>query len=85
MSKARVKLIDPQSAVGEIREIYDDIERVRGKGKIAPIFMALANVPEYLKAHWEYNRADKRTGSRITNRTKEMISIVVSVALGCRG
>ena len=79
----RIKLVDPEKATGELGEIYDEIEKVRGKGKITPVFMALANAPEYLKAHWMYNVADK-TKHRISIKTKEMISAAVSVVLGCK-
>ena len=79
----RIKLVDPEKATEEVREIFDDIERVRGKGKITPVFMALANAPEYLKAHWIYNVADK-TEHKISIKMKEMISVAVSVAVGCK-
>ena len=79
----RIKLVDPERATGELRELFDDIERVRGKGKITPVFTALANAPEYLKAHWMYNVADK-TVHKISIKMKEMISVAVSVAVGCK-
>ncbi len=79
----RIKLADPAKATGELREIFDEIERVRGKGKITPVFRALGNAPEYLRAHWMYNVADK-TMHNISIKMKEMISVAVSVALGCK-
>jgi len=79
----RIKLTDPEKTTGELREIFEDIERVRGKGKITPVFRALGNAPEYLRAHWLYNVADK-TNHRISIKMKEMISVAVSVALGCK-
>ncbi len=79
----RIKLVDPEQATGELREIFDDIERARGKGKITSVFTALAKAPEYLKAHWMYNVADK-TVHKISIEMKEMISVAVSVAVGCK-
>lgn len=79
----RIKLADPEKSSGELREIFEEIERVRGKGKITPVFKALGNAPEYLRAHWLYNVADK-TKHNISGKMKEMISAAVSVVLGCK-
>lgn len=79
----RIKLVDPEKTTGELREIFDEIEQVRGKGKITPVFKALGNASEYLRAHWMYNVADK-TKHKISIKMKEMISVAVSVALGCK-
>jgi uncharacterized peroxidase-related enzyme len=80
----RIKLIDSNEASDRARQVFKEIEEIRGEGKVSVPFRALANVPEYLRAHWEYTKANKREGSRVTNKTKEMISVVVSVALGCK-
>lgn len=79
----RIKVVDPEKATGELRKIFDDIERVRGKGKITAVFRALGVAPEYLRAHWMYNVADK-TEHKISIKMKEMISAAVSVAVGCK-
>lgn len=80
----RIKLIDPNEASDRVRQLFNEIEEVRGEGKVSVPFRALANIPEYLRAHWEYTKASKREGNRVTNKTKEMISIVVSVTFGCK-
>lgn len=80
---ARVRLVEVAEAPDAVRSIYDEIEAVRGPGKVTPVFKALANIPEYLRAHWEYNKANNRKG-KLTKKTKEMISVAVSVALGCK-
>ncbi len=79
----RIQVVDPEKATGELREIFDDIERVRGKGKITAVFRAMGVAPEYLKAHWMYNVADK-TKHKISIKMKEMISTAVSTAVGCK-
>lgn len=79
----RIKVVDPEKATGELRKIFDEIEQVRGKGKITAVFRSLALAPEYLKAHWMYNVADK-TEHKISVKMKEMISAAVSVGVGCK-
>jgi hypothetical protein len=80
---SRLKLVDPKTATGEVRKIYDEIEEARGKGKTNTLWMSLANNPGYMRAHWEYNKANKKKG-RVSNRLKESISVAVSRALGCK-
>jgi len=81
----RVRFIEPKQASGEVRKIFDEIEEMRGKGKISSVFQTLAIVPEYLKAQWEYNKANELQKRRkLSLKTKDMISVAVAMALGCK-
>ena len=42
----RVRFIEPKQATGEVRKIFDEIEEIRGKGKISYVFQTLATVPD---------------------------------------
>jgi hypothetical protein len=48
---ARIKIIEPEEANEQVKAVYKDMERVRGKGNIGMQYKAYANLPEVLAAH----------------------------------
>ena len=65
-----------------MREIYDDIRKLRGTDFINNFWKALANNPSQLKQIWTQLKVVMGPGS-IDPLTKEMIYIAVSVANSC--
>lgn len=79
---ARIKIIEPEEANEQVKAVYKDMERVRGKGKIGMQYKAYANLPDVLAAHWE--KTKRLTYSDIVPlKIKEATAVIVSVALGC--
>ena len=77
-----VKLIEYEDACDDVREIYDDIRKLRGTDFINNFWKALANNPSQLKQIWTQLKVVMGPGS-IDPLTKEMIYIAVSVANSC--
>ena len=79
---ATVKLVEYEDACADVREIYDDIRKLRGSDFINNFWKALANDPSQLKQIWTQLKIVMGPGS-IDPLTKEMIYIAVSVANSC--
>jgi len=79
---ATVRLISDAQASAEVREIFDDIRKVRNTDFINNFWRALANNPAELKRTWAELQQVMGPGS-IDPLTKEMIYIAVSVANAC--
>ncbi len=79
---ATVKLVEYEDACADVREIYDDIRKLRGSDFINNFWKALANNPGQLKQIWTQLKVVMGPGS-IDPLTKEMIYIAVSVANSC--
>jgi len=47
-----IALTPPEEATGPLKELYDDLERVRGKGRISNLFKAYGKFPELGKANF---------------------------------
>jgi uncharacterized peroxidase-related enzyme len=50
---AFIDLVPVERAVGQRKELYDALERVRGKGRVSNLFKAYAAFPELGKANFE--------------------------------
>ncbi len=79
---ATIQLVTDAQASAEVREIFDDIRKVRQTDFINNFWRALANNPVELKRTWEEVKQVMGPGS-IDPLTKEMIYIAVSVANAC--
>ena len=77
-----VKLIEYEDACDDVREIYDDIRKLRGTDFINNFWKALANNPSQLKQIWTQLKVVMGPGS-IDPLTKEMIYIAVSMTNSC--
>jgi hypothetical protein len=79
---ARIKIIEPKEANEQVKAVYKDMERVRGKGNIGMQYKAYANLPDVLTAHWEKTKRLTYSDS-VPLKIKEATAVIVSVALGC--
>jgi alkylhydroperoxidase/carboxymuconolactone decarboxylase family protein YurZ len=79
---ARIKLIEIEEAEGLVKEVYDDIQRVRGEGMVSNLLKGFANFPELLKANWERMCVIMGKGN-LSKKLKESIALGLAVANGC--
>ena len=78
----RIQLVDPQEARGRVKEIFDEIEAVRGPGRVSNLLRAYANHLPSLESHWD--RMKNLLGSgRLPRRTKEAIGLTMGVLHKC--
>ena len=84
--------VDPERATGKVREVFDDILRVRGvvdkdKGIASGInilWTTYGHSPTTLERNWYCNEKVMRSGN-VPYNMKQSIAIVVATAWGCDG
>lgn len=79
---ATVPLVRYEDAPREVKEVFDDIKRMRNVDDVNNFWKALANQPETLKRTWELVREVMRPGA-LDEMTKEMIYAAVSITNNC--
>lgn len=79
---ATVPLVQYEDAPHGVKEIFDDIKRMRNVDDVNNFWKALANQPETLRRTWELVREVMRPGA-VDEMTKEMIYAAVSIANNC--
>lgn len=78
---ARIKLVEPEEAQGLVKEIYEEIERVKGKRGITNTIKAYANHPELLKIKWEHSKA--QMNGKLSNKMKYLLGLGLAVTNEC--
>ena len=76
----RIKPIEVEDAIGEVKEVYDDI--VAAFGMVPNLFKTSAHFPPLLKSNWEKVKAVMMQGA-LTRKTKEAIAVLVSKDNSC--
>tara|TARA_Y100001970_G_scaffold10069_1_gene11910 strand:+ start:401 stop:793 length:393 start_codon:yes stop_codon:yes gene_type:complete len=76
------KPIEENEAKGKVKEIYDEIKKVRQIDKIPNFWKSLANNPETLERTWTSLQQVMKDGV-LNPVVKEMIYIAVSITNGC--
>jgi AhpD family alkylhydroperoxidase len=79
---ATVPLVQYEDAPREVKEIFDDIKRMRNVDDVNNFWKALANQPETLRRTWELVREVMQPGA-LDEMTKEMIYAAVSITNNC--
>ncbi len=77
---ARIPLIKPEDASGELFETFEEIRS--HAGKVGNVWRALGNNPKMLKAVWD-RRQSVMGGDALPLVTKEAIALAVSEANQC--
>lgn len=77
----KITVIPPESAKGELKEVYDGIGRSRGN--IAQIFQVQSLNPKALKAHHELYIALLYGESLLSRRERELLGVVTSRINNC--
>ena len=79
---ATVKMVEENSAIKDVREVYDDIKKTRKINYIPNIWKTLATHPPTLKRIWLGIKSVMAAG-RLDPLTKEMIAVAVSATNNC--
>jgi len=79
---ATVKMVEENSAIKDVREVYDDIKKTRKINYIPNIWKTLATHPPTLKRIWQGIKSVMAAG-RLDPLTKEMIAVAVSATNNC--
>ena len=76
------KTIEENEAKGKVKEIYDEIKKVRQIDKIPNFWKSLANNPETLERTWNTTSQVMKAGA-LDTVTKELIYVAVSMTNSC--
>ena len=76
------KLIEENDAKGKVKEIYDEIKKVRQITEIPNFWKSLANNPETLERTWTSLKQVMKKGT-LDPVVKELIYVAVSITNGC--
>lgn len=82
-ARARVPMIDPSAAAGEVATLYDAVAAMLGR--VPHSYRVLAQSPHVAKMLVPFNAVLQRqgAGSVLTTRIKEMVVIKTSRINGC--
>tara|TARA_B100001250_G_C19238683_1_gene545500 strand:+ start:179 stop:571 length:393 start_codon:yes stop_codon:yes gene_type:complete len=76
------KSIEETGATGKVKEIYDEIKKVRQITEIPNFWKSLANNPETLERTWTSLQQVMKKGE-LDPVVKELIYVAVSITNGC--
>jgi hypothetical protein len=83
MRQPRVTLVQIDQALGEVKDVFDDIQRIRGKGRVSNLFKGYAIFPELLRANWQRMRA-LMGGGNLSKKLKESVMVALAELNQCR-
>ncbi|MBI4637960.1 MAG: hypothetical protein HY727_16615 [Candidatus Rokubacteria bacterium] len=79
---ARIRLVDPSEAQGRVREIFEEIESVRGPGRVPNLMRAYAHHLPSLESNWDRMKRLLKSGL-LPTRTKEAIGLTMAALHKC--
>jgi len=79
---AYIKIIEPEEATGELRDIYDHL--IKSRGKLAEVHKIQSLNPGSIMNHMNLYMTIMYGQSPLKRSQREMIAVVVSVANQCR-
>jgi alkylhydroperoxidase family enzyme len=79
---ALIKVIQPEEAEGELKEVYDDI--ITTRGKLAEIHKIQSLNPKSIVNHMDLYMTLMYGKSPIKRVVREMMAVVVSKANNCK-
>lgn len=77
-----IQTIPYDESTGELRDIYDDL--IKGRGKLAAVHQIQSLNPQALIAHMDLYKAVMFNRSPLKRYQQEMVAVVVSAANQCR-
>jgi alkylhydroperoxidase family enzyme len=81
-----IRLVDPATATGRVKEIFEAVLRreaaVFGATAVSNIWRCMAHSPALLEANWNRSRALMQRG-RFTPLQRELVATAVSIANAC--
>ena len=78
---ARIHVIPPQEATGELKEVYDNV--VERRGAVASVLQIQSLHPATLRTHLDMYVSILYGKSALTRQERETIAVAVSQANGC--
>ncbi len=78
----RIRLVRIAEATGPVKAVFDDIQRVRGEGRVSNLFKGYAAFPDLLAANWERMKVLMRGGT-LSRKLKESIMIALAEINRC--
>ena len=72
--------ISETDATGRVKEIFDEIKKVRGLGEVPLIFRIMAHIPMYLETSWQRIRFALEQDGRLERKTKWMVALAISAS-----
>ena len=79
---ARIRLADTAEATGTVNAVFEDIQRVRGEGRVSNLFKGYAAFPDLLGVQWERMKVLMRGGT-LSRKLKESIMIALAEINRC--
>ena len=83
MDEPRVKLVQIEDAKGEVKAVFDDMQKIRGPGRVSNLFKGYAIWPELLKVNWQRMKVVMGSGS-LSRKVKESIMIALAEINRCK-
>ncbi len=77
-----IRLVQREAATGELKALYEDIQRVRGEGKVSNLFKGYANFPALARANWERLKVLMTQGT-LSRKLKESIMLATAQLNNC--
>ena len=81
-NKPFIDLVPPESAEGPRKALYDDMERIRGAGRISNLFRAYGAFPELGQANFDRLNILLEKGT-LSSRVKEAVMTALAVINHC--
>ena len=81
-NKPFIDLVPPESAKGPRKVLYDDLERIRGAGRISNLFRAYGAFPELGQANFDRLNILLEKGT-LSSRLKEAVMTALAVINHC--
>ena len=78
----RIKLTRDEEATGMVQEVFADIERVRGQGRVSNLFRGYSAFPELLQVNWLRMKV-LMGGGTLSRKLKESIMLSLAEINGC--
>ncbi len=78
---ARIKVIQPEDAGKELKEVYDDL--VQNRGKLSEVLKIQSLHPASISSHVHFYMDIMFSKTSLSRAEKELLAVVVSVANGC--
>jgi alkylhydroperoxidase family enzyme len=77
-----IKLTEIHEAQGELKALYDDIQRVRGEGKVSNLFKGYGAFPALARANFDRLQVLMTQGT-LSRKLKESIMMAAAQINGC--
>jgi alkylhydroperoxidase family enzyme len=78
----RIKLTEIHEAEGELKALYDEIQRVRGQGRVSNLFKGYGAFPALAKANFDRLQVLMTRGT-LSGKLKESIMMAAAQINGC--